>query len=180
MGGTYAIDVLVAERQLARNQVGATSARFVSFAARVFIAALLSVIWYVGLAWLSRYAGTCTTGDVDRFVAGVLVGVPAGVAAVVLLLKWEPRTRWAMASLLAPLLLAFVPMVLYARLAISAGVGGHHLCGPAFNDYLSASYTWERFIPLVHVVLGAAIALAAGIKVSQGRTIADITRGSIT
>lgn len=110
----------------------------------MFIAALLSVIWYAASAWLSRYAGTCTMGDTGRFVAGVLVGVPAAVAAVVLLLKWRPRRRSARVALLAPLLLAFVPMVLYAPLAMSAGLGGHHLCGPAFDDYLSASYAWER------------------------------------
>jgi len=94
----------------------------------------------------------------------VLLGVPAGAAAVVLLLKWQPRRRSARASLLAPLLLAFVPMVLYAPLAMSAGFGGHHLCGPEFDDHLSASSAWERFIPVVHVMLGAAIALAAAVK----------------
>lgn len=132
------------------------------YVTRVFIGALLSALWYAGHAWLSRYAGTCTMGDTDRFVVGALAGAPAGVLAVVLLSMWRPRTRSARASLLVPLLLAFVPMVLYAPLAVSAGLGGHHLCGPEFDAYRSASSAWERFIPVLHVALGAAIVLSVG------------------
>jgi len=75
-------------------------------------------------------------GDTDRFVAGLILGVPAAAIAVALLLVSEPRARWQIGVLLASSPFALLALYLWIPLAISAGIRGHHLCGPEFDDHL--------------------------------------------
>jgi hypothetical protein len=111
-------------------------------------------------------------GDTDRFWAGIIIGAPAALAAVWLLLLWPARARWEKASLVIPLLLSPVLLYLYFPVAMSAGIAGHHLCGPEFDHYRSYASRWERLIPFLHVVLTASILLATVGNYWRGRRIA--------
>jgi hypothetical protein len=130
---------------------------------RVFIAVPILVLWYFFHAVLSRFVGTCTMGNTDQFVAGMILGMPAAAIAVGLLVIAQSRTRGQMGIVLVSSLLAAVVLCLWTPLAISAGIRGHHLCGPEFDDYLSATRGWERLIPLAHVVLASAL-LVSGFR----------------
>jgi len=48
----------------------------------MFIAVPLLMLWYTANAVLSRFAGTCTMGDTDRFVAGMIIGLAAAAIAL--------------------------------------------------------------------------------------------------
>ena len=140
-----------AERQV----VGQTESRRGS--ARMFIAVPLLMLWYTANAVLSRFAGTCTMGDTDRFVAGMIIGAPGAAGAMALLFLAPTRTGWRMAGVLATGLLAFMVLWIWVPLALSAGIHGHHLCGPEFDEYLAVSSRWERFIPLAHVMVASVL-----------------------
>lgn len=121
------------------------------------------VLWYAGQAVLSRFAGTCTMGDTDRFLGGMMLGAPGAASAVVLLLVAPPRVRWRTGVMIAIAPLSLVVLYLWIPLAISAGVRGHHLCGPEFDAYLDAASGWERLIPLAHVAAALAL-LVSGVR----------------
>ena len=59
--------------------------------------------------------------------------------------------------------LALIVLYLWIPLAISAGVRGHHLCGPEFDEYLDAASGWERLIPVVHVAAALAL-IVSGVR----------------
>ena len=109
----------------------------------MFIAVPILVLWYSFHAVLSRFAGTCTMGDTDRFVAGLILGVPAAAIAVALLLVSQLRARWQIGVLLASAPFALLALYLWIPLAISAGLRGHHLCGPEFDDHLVGTTGWN-------------------------------------
>jgi hypothetical protein len=129
----------------------------------MFIAIPVLMLWYTAHAVLSRFAGTCTMGDTDRFVAGMIVGMPAAAVAAPLLLLAPARTGWRMGAVLAIGLLAVVVLCLWVPLAISAGIQGHHLCGSEFDGYRLATNGWERLIPLAHVAV-ASVLLGGGLR----------------
>jgi hypothetical protein len=129
----------------------------------MFIAVPVLMLWYTAHAVLSRLSGTCTMGDTDRFVAGMIVGMPAAVVAVPLLLLAPARTDWRMGAVFATGLLAVVVLCLWVPLAVSAGIQGHHLCGSEFDEYLVATSGWERLIPLAHVAV-ASVLLGVGFR----------------
>jgi hypothetical protein len=140
----------------------------------VFIAIPILVLWYSFHAVLSRFAGTCTMGDTDRFVAGMILGMPAAAIAVGLLVITPSRTRWQIGIVLATALLATVVLCFWTPLAISAGLRGHHLCGPEFDDYLGATRGWERLIPLAHVALASALLMSGVWSVRTSRRAAQL------
>jgi len=140
---------------------------------RVFIAVPILVLWYSFHAVVSRFAGTCTMGDTDRFVAGLILGVPAAAIAVALLLVSEPRARWQIGVLLASSPFALLALYLWIPLAISAGIRGHHLCGPEFDDHLVGTTGWERLIPLAHVGIAAALLVGGFRRVRRGWSTAQ-------
>jgi hypothetical protein len=123
----------------------------------LFIAVPILVLWYTVHAVLSRFAGTCTMGDTDRFVAGASVGLPAAAIAVLLVLFGPARAGWRMGGVLLAVPLAMVVLYVWVPLALSAGILGHHLCGADFDSYLVAMRGWERFIPLAHVAAAAGL-----------------------
>lgn len=129
----------------------------------MFIAVPTLMLWYTAHAVLSRFARTCTMGDTDRFVSGLIVGMPAAVAAIALLLLAPAGTGWRKGALAATGVLAVVVLCLWVPLAISAGVQGHHLCGPEFDGYLGEMSGWARLIPAAHVAVACAL-LAAGLR----------------
>jgi len=129
----------------------------------MIIAVAILVLWYTAHAVLSRFVGTCTMGDTDRFVAGMVFGVPAGVIAAALLLLAQARAVWRIGFVLATGPLALLTICLWAPLAVSAGIQGHHLCGPEFDGYLVATYGWERLIPVAHVAVGGGV-LVGGLR----------------
>ena len=129
----------------------------------MLIAVPILVLWYAVQAVLSRFAGTCTMGDTDRFLGGMMLGAPAAASAVVLLLVAPPPVRWRIGVMIAIAPLALVVLYLWIPLAISAGVRGHHLCGPEFDEYLDAASGWERLIPLGHVTAALAL-LVSGVR----------------
>jgi len=137
--------------------------------AEVFIAIPILVLWYFFHALLSRFVGTCTMGDTDRFVEGMILGMPAAAVAVGLLVITSSRTRWQIGIVLATALLATVVLYLWTPLAISAGLQGHHLCGPDFDDYLGATSGWERQIPSAHVALASALLISGFRSVRASR-----------
>ena len=47
----------------------------------MFIAISILALGYSFHAVLSHFAGTCTMGDTDRVVAGMIVGMPAAAIA---------------------------------------------------------------------------------------------------
>jgi hypothetical protein len=102
-------------------------------------------------------------GDTDRFVAGVILGMPAAAIAVPLLLFAPARAGWPTGAVLSTAPLALVVLYLWVPLAISAGIRGHHLCGPEFDGYLVATSGWERGIPLTHVAVASAL-LVGGVR----------------
>jgi hypothetical protein len=135
--------------------------------ATVFIAVSLLVLWYTAHALLSRFVGTCTMGDTDRFVTGIIFGMPAAVIAVALLLLAGANTGWRMGVELAIVPLALVIISLWVPLAISAGIRGHHLCGPEFDEYLITTSAWKRVIPVVHVAAATALLVSAFLNVCR-------------
>jgi hypothetical protein len=114
-------------------------------------------LWYTAHALLSPFAGTCTMGDTDRFVAGMIVGTPAAAGAIALLQLAPAPPGWRMGAVLVTGLLAIAVLCLWIRFAISAGIQGHHLCGPEFDGYLVATSGWQRLIPLAHVAVAGAL-----------------------
>jgi hypothetical protein len=84
----------------------------------------------------------------------------SAVIALTILLSWPARAVWQRVSLVVPLLLAPLLLYLYVPLALSASIAGHHLCGPEFDGYLSDTSPWERYIPLLQVVLATVVLLA--------------------
>src|SRR6185436_2861604 len=123
----------------------------------MFIAASILVLWYAAHAVLSGIAGTCTMGGTDRFAVGLFVGAPAALIAVPLILLRPMGAPWQRVSLVVPLLATPVVLWIFVPLAVSASLGGHNLCGAGFDDHLSTADRWERFIPLLHVVLATPI-----------------------
>ena len=107
-------------------------------------------------------------GDTDRFVAGILLGGPAALIAAAVILLWSTNSLWQRMPLVLTLLATPIVLYLYLPLAISTGLRGHHLCGAEFDEYLSAVYWWERFIPVVHVVLASTLFLGAMRSVVRG------------
>src|SRR5262252_6569831 len=87
----------------------------------------------------------------------MIVGMPAAVAAMPLLLRAPPSAGWRIAVLFGTGLLAVVVLCLWVPLAVSAGIQRHHLCGPEFDGYLVGTSGWERLIPLAHVAVAAAL-----------------------
>ena len=110
----------------------------------MFITVPVLVLWYTAHAVLSRFAGTCNNGDTGRFVVGLIVGVPAGTIAALLLLLAPASRGWRIGVVLATTPFAFVSLCLWVLLAISAGIHGHHLCGPEFDTSVAAGDEWER------------------------------------
>jgi hypothetical protein len=131
-----------------------------------FIAVPILVLWYTVHAVLSRFVGTCTMGDTDRFVAGFILGMPAAAIAVPLILRAPARPGWRMGAVLASVPLAGIVLYFWVPLAISAGIRGHHLCGPDFDAYLVATSAWERLIPFVHVAVATAL-LSSGVRYTR-------------
>jgi hypothetical protein len=142
----------------------------------VLIAAAILVFWYAAHAVLSRFAGTCTMGDTDRFVAGAMVGIPAAAIAIALLLLSPGRARRRRAVAIASVTPASLVLCLWAPLAVSAGIQGHHLCGPEFDAYLDTTSTWERLIPIAHVAVASAL-LVVGLRTIR-RTSRDTNLGT--
>jgi len=134
----------------------------------VFIVISLLVLWYTVHAVLSRFVGTCTMGDTDRFVAGIILGIPAAVIAVALLQVGQANTSRRRGIVLATLPVALVVLYLWVPLAISTGIQGHHLCGSEFDEYLDTRSKWERLIPFAHVAAAIALLLSAGRKLHRG------------
>jgi len=121
----------------------------------MFIAVPTLMLWYTAHAVLSRFAGTCTMGDTDHFGGGLIVGMPAAVVAIALLLLAPAGTGWRKGSVVATGLLAVLVLSVWVPLAISSGIQGHHLCGSAFDGYPMSN--WERLIPLAHVAVACAL-----------------------
>jgi len=94
-------------------------------------------------------------GDTDRFVGGMIVGMPAAVAGIALLLFAPTRAGWRIGGMLATGLFGVVVLCLWAPLAISSGIQGHHLCGPEFDSVGTGG--WERLIPLAHVAVACVL-----------------------
>ena len=130
------------------------------------------VLWYVVNALLSRFVGTCTQGDTDRFLVGVIFGAPVGAFALVLIPLNAAQTTLDKALMFMTSLLSTIPLYLYFPLMVSVTLGGHHLCGPEFDDYLGYSSAWKRYIPLLHVVLALALGAAALRSIARGRRVA--------
>ena len=130
----------------------------------MMIAVPILVLWYLGHAFLSRFVGTCTMGDTDRFVGGAVVGMPAAVVALVFLLRAQTGRTSRIFFVLVIVFPALVVLCIWIPLAISTGIRGHHLCGPEFDDYLDARAGLERLIPLGHVAIASALLVRGGLN----------------
>jgi hypothetical protein len=124
---------------------------------------VILILWYAAHAFLSRFVGTCTMGDTDRFVTGLILGAPAALVAVVLVLRQPPRSPLRDGSAIATFVLGPAILYLYTPLAFSTSLAGHHLCGLGFDEYLSPADSWKRAIPLVHVAL-VSVLLATALR----------------
>jgi hypothetical protein len=103
----------------------------------------------------------------------MILGVPAAAIAVVLLLVTPVRARWQIGVVFVAAALGAVALFLWIPLALSAGIRGHHLCGPKFDDYLLAPNQWERVIPLAHVAVAAAMVASGSRSVWRARAAAQ-------
>jgi hypothetical protein len=139
----------------------------------MFIAIAILVLWYFANAVLSLLAGTCTMGDTDTFLGGALMGLPAAVIALALLLRARTRRRWEVGVVLTTAALEVIVLCLWIPLAYSAGFRGHHLCGAEYDGYLGDRSLVERLVPLAHV------AVAIAVLVSGSRSIQRKARGPI-
>ena len=137
----------------------------------MFIAVSTLMLWYTAHAVLSLFVGTCTMGDTDRFVAGLILGMPAAVAVLALLRRASAGEGWRRRAAVTTEVLAVVVLCMWAPLAIST-VFGHHLCGREFDEYPMSD--WERFIPIAHVAV-AYVLLRSGLNARRAWSAAQVT-----
>ncbi|MEM7243837.1 MAG: hypothetical protein AAF533_00760 [Acidobacteriota bacterium] len=128
---------------------------------RGHLVAFMLALWFGVHSVLSRQVGTCTMGDVDRFVGGALVGVPAALLAAGLLWRRPAVTPGQLLSLVLPAALIPVVVLEWTPLALSTTLQGHHLCGPEHDDLTAGAWSWERLIPAGHLACTAIMAMAA-------------------
>jgi hypothetical protein len=109
------------------------------------VAALLLSLFIVANVVLSHVATTCTMGNDDSWLAGVVVTAPVAVLQCFLLASTMARdwTKWGrpigtVAALLTALTTA--PMLFFGLGdAVNVFFRGGSLCGPGFSDYVTAS-----------------------------------------
>lgn len=122
------------------------------------IGAVLLFWPYAAVLAIIEFAGDCTRGG-EGLLPTLFVGGPIIVFAT--LLVWLSRPRVPLSGALR--------LSLAASLAISALITllqvwnvtlmGHHPCGADYDYYLEFAEKWDRWVPVVNLVLIAIAAL---------------------
>lgn len=114
--------------------------------------------WYGFHVFVSRFAGTCTQGDTDRFVMGAIFAVPAALIVVSLIYFKRFRVDWFTA--LNIVLVSVISVYFWYEAMYWTTILGNHIC---FLDWGTFEYypdTWLRLIPLIYIVIAFLLTLS--------------------
>ncbi len=101
-------------------------------------------------AFLGAVAGTCTMGDDDRFSTSVFTSVP--ILLIVGYCLWTTQKLKGQSVYALFIVIIASVSVLYNWFPIlwNTSIMGNHLCGKDYNSYITGSYVFEKYIPIIH------------------------------
>jgi hypothetical protein len=123
---------------------------------------------------LSYSLGTCTQGDTDGHMAGLILGTPLALAAVGAF--WISRSLDSAAAYVQVVVtgvLALVFGVFLAPFVGSTTIAGHHLCGDAYDEFVAYGHAIDRWVPLVQLLLFLAVFVVAALPLCARRTVRE-------
>ena len=109
----------------------------------------LLLIWYGFHVFFSRFAGTCTQGDDDRFIMGAILSIPAAFCVCVLLNVNQFKTE--LFTLINLTLVSCITLYLWNSAFYWTSIHGNHICFLDWGDYVSAPYSRARLVPVFYM-----------------------------
>jgi len=108
-------------------------------------------------------------GDDGHFIASAIYCFPVVLLITFCISRIKLGNSISIAVLVFPAVIAMGVVIMWSGQILDTTIAGNHLCGRGYNDYIVGGYLFERFVPLVHLVLGFSLIAVCTLRINSYR-----------